>query len=344
MERRLALVRATHLCDYISVLRDIGAPVDRDLARSKLPGHIEETPELYVSVPAAMEWIAQTGHDLEPMELGLIAAGRASLASLPPVRQAALATAQTGLKRLEALAALSRSEDSALEMSIRREGSDFRVHCNMAGLDRHPFVCLAEWLNLQAIISVVRSVVGPFWHPKEMCFVTSGRLPRAVSSSFPNTRILLDQLHTSIVIESIYLAKPTNTFGAPEPDQTSAMALEKDLQDGSGSWGFVYLLRKMIQPYLGEGSPAVAFAAEMAGISTRTLQRRLTQSGSSYTQILQEARFELACMRLNDPGLKVIDVAMMAGYESPQHFTRAFRRFTGATPTVYRQHCFEKPL
>ncbi len=36
--------------------------------------------------------------------------------------------------------------------------------------------------------------------------------------------------------------------------------------------------------------------------------------------------------------MKVIDVAFMAGYESPQHFTRAFRRFTGVTPTAYRRH------
>jgi hypothetical protein len=61
---RLALVRATHLNDYISVLREIGAPVDRELARSKLPQHIEATPDLYVSIPVALEWIARTGHDL----------------------------------------------------------------------------------------------------------------------------------------------------------------------------------------------------------------------------------------------------------------------------------------
>ena len=66
MDGRLALVRATHLNDYIAVLRDIGAPVDRELARSLLPPRIEETPDLYVSVPVALEWIARTGHDLQP--------------------------------------------------------------------------------------------------------------------------------------------------------------------------------------------------------------------------------------------------------------------------------------
>ncbi len=92
----------------------------------------------------------------------------------------------------------------------------------------------------------------------------------------------------------------------------------------------------MVQPYLADGRTDVAFVAEMAGVSTRTLQRRLKMSGTSYSKILQEARFELARVRLGDPGLKVIDVAMMTGYESPQHFTRAFRKFTGVTPSQYR--------
>ena len=93
----------------------------------------------------------------------------------------------------------------------------------------------------------------------------------------------------------------------------------------------------MVQPYLAEGRTDVAFVAEMAGVSTRTLQRRLMMSGTSYSRILQEARFELARAHLSDPCLKVTDVAMIAGYESPQHFARAFRRFTGVTPSEYRQ-------
>ena len=102
-------------------------------------------------------------------------------------------------------------------------------------------------------------------------------------------------------------------------------------------WSFVTLLRVMVQPYLNDGRRDIAFAAEMAGMSTRTLQRRLRLCGSSYSQILQDARFALACRALDDPAMKIIDVAMLAGYESPQHFSRAFRRFTGVTPSQYRR-------
>ena len=51
---------------------------------------------------------------------------------------------------------------------------------------------------------------------------------------------------------------------------------------------------------------------------------------------MQEARFDIARDLLADPARKVIDVAFAAGYESPQHFTRAFRRLAGITPTAYR--------
>jgi AraC-like DNA-binding protein len=244
--------------------------------------------------------------------------------------------AQTGLARLQALAALSRFEDSVLAMSIRQEADRIRVICNMVDLDRHPFVCLAEWLNLQAVISVVRSVAGPAWCPSELCFVGSSRPSEAVQKAFPNTRILVRQKHASVVVARADLAQLT--FDATAPEKNSPGPLPSyDAQDGPAeAWDFINLMRMLIQPYINDGSVDVAVAAEMAGMSTRTLQRRLKLSGSSYSRLLREARFQLACAQLGDPGMKVIDVAMLTGYESPQHFTRAFRRFTGVTPSEYR--------
>jgi len=333
LEDRLALVRASHLNDYISVLRRIGAPVDRDLSQSKIPSCVEETPDLYISIPVGMEWVARCGRDLEPMTLGLLGAQNASLSSLHPVQQVAIVTAQTGLARLEALTLVSRFEDSALAMTIRQEGEQVRVICNMAGLRGHPFVCFAEWLNLQAVISVVRSVAGEHWCPRELCFVSSSRVPDAVQAAFPDSRIRVGQPHTSLTVGLEHLAQPTSD-AVEEADHKVAASGPEDAQAETSE--FVSLLRLLVQPYLSEGRADVAFAAEMAGLSTRTLQRRLRQSGTSFSRILQEARFDLARTLLGDEAMKVIDVAMMAGYESPQHFSRAFRRFTGITPSQYR--------
>ena len=164
------------------------------------------------------------------------------------------------------------------------------------------------------------------------------QVPQAVLAEFPNTRILVGQRHTCVVIERAILARTTRhtITAASEEFSITASAAEPDGQPPV--WELVGLLRMLVQPYLNEGRPDVAFAAELAGISTRTLQRRLALCGSSYSQILQEARFDLACARLDDPTLKVIDVAMMAGYRCPQHFTRAFQRIGGITPSEYRQY------
>ncbi len=335
MGGRLALVRATHLLDYIAVLRDAGAPVDRDLARSRLPPRIEETPDLYVSVPIVLEWVARTGHDFHPMELGLLGAQKASLASLRPAHQTAIMAAQTGLKRLEAVIAIARFEDSALDVSIRQEGDDMRVACAMADFGQHRFLCLAEWLNVQGVISVIRSVLGSAWCPSEICFVSPMCVPPAVQAAFPNTRIMVGQPNTSVVVSRAELARSTCNPLTSESGVPAALA-SLDVEDGQSAWEFIGLMRMMIQPYLNDGRIDISIAAEIAGISARTLQRRLKMSGSTYSQILQEARFALARTRLEDPGMKVTDVAMMVGYDSPQHFTRAFRRFTGVTPSQYR--------
>jgi transcriptional regulator GlxA family with amidase domain len=77
-------------------------------------------------------------------------------------------------------------------------------------------------------------------------------------------------------------------------------------------------------------------AAELAGTSSRTLQRRLIRYGTSYAELGQEVRVQVARKMLSDDSMRICDVARMTGYENPQHFSRAFRRMTGLSPTEYR--------
>ena len=172
MSGRLAIVRAAHLLDYLAVMRRVGVPVDRDLAKSQLPPQIEQSADFYVSVPLAMEWLAHSGRDLEPMELGFLAAQQASQASMKPAHLTEVLAAPTGLKRLQAFIRIARKEDSNLHVSLRREGSQIRVICDETHLNRHPFICFAEWLNLQGTISVLSDLGGPGWSPRELTFVS----------------------------------------------------------------------------------------------------------------------------------------------------------------------------
>lgn len=55
-------------------------------------------------------------------------------------------------------------------------------------------------------------------------------------------------------------------------------------------------------------------------MSERSLQRRLAQSGSTYSQIVQEARFSVASALLADLHLNITDIAVAAGYDNTPHF------------------------
>ena len=102
--------------------------------------------------------------------------------------------------------------------------------------------------------------------------------------------------------------------------------------DPGGSDVSIPLVRAIIRPYLSQGHPHMSLVAEIAGMSERTLQRRLAQSGSTYSKIVQEARFSIASELLADPHLNITDIAFAAGYDNTPHFSRAFKRLTGMRP------------
>ncbi|MGB5570644.1 MAG: helix-turn-helix transcriptional regulator, partial [Sedimenticolaceae bacterium] len=92
-----------------------------------------------------------------------------------------------------------------------------------------------------------------------------------------------------------------------------------------------------IRPYLADGYPTVELAAELAGISVRTLQRRLSQCHVSYSDLVKHLRFEVAADLLADPRNNVIDAACEVGFSDPSHFSRAFRQMAGVSPREFRR-------
>ena len=332
----IAVVRAAHLHVFLDELGAIGVPVEAKLARSRLPPRILEEPDVYVGMALCLEWLAGCSRDVEPMEFGFRAARRGSLASLGAPLLNAIVGAPTGFARLQALIRCASLEDNVLSIRMQAEGDRIRVISTLDGFMSNPFIAFAEWVDLHALISIVRSVAGPQWCPEEISFVSRQRPTAAVQEAFANTRILVGQPCTSILVDGDVLAQPCPANGGARPGRSHPQSQSKpDAEDGV--WSFARALQSAIRPYLADGYPTLPQMAEVMRMSGRTLQRRLQQDGRTYSDIVQEARFDIARGLLVDRSARIIDVAMAAGYESPQHFSRAFRRLTGVSPTSYRR-------
>ena len=77
--------------------------------------------------------------------------------------------------------------------------------------------------------------------------------------------------------------------------------------------------------------------AERLGMSARTLQRKLHASGTSHQELLDEMRRDLAVRYLREPGMAVCEVAYLLGFSESSAFHRAFKRWTGTTPSEFRR-------
>ena len=88
---------------------------------------------------------------------------------------------------------------------------------------------------------------------------------------------------------------------------------------------------------LSEGVPTLADVAESLGMSSRTLQRRLSAYGVAYQDLVLEARKTLSEQLLRRTDYALAEIAFLTGFSDQSTFTRAFKRWHGQTPASYRR-------
>lgn len=81
--------------------------------------------------------------------------------------------------------------------------------------------------------------------------------------------------------------------------------------------------------------------AESLNASPNTIRRRLKMEGSSYAEIKESVRRDLAIYHLKRPETPINEIAAMVGFSGPSGFNRAFKSWTGQTPGEYRSQALE---
>ncbi|WP_233475479.1 helix-turn-helix transcriptional regulator [Bradyrhizobium brasilense] len=188
---------------------------------------------------------------------------------------------------------------------------------------------ISQWLQNIFVLHIVRQFAGISWSPRVIAFEALYTPSPEVQSHWPNTRFMSGQKASWIEVpaELLSLANPANDV-RPTPADHEPQSFGKDV---------VSALKLSLPSYLDQGGLTIMQAAEMMGVSTRSLQRRLSLAGLTYSGLLEQARFNNAAKLLGSTEIKIIDVAFSSGYADPAHFTRAFRRISGCTPREFRQ-------
>ena len=107
------------------------------------------------------------------------------------------------------------------------------------------------------------------------------------------------------------------------------------LDEASGT--FEAQLFKLVQRQLVTEPPTLATVAASLNISRRTLQRRLTENGLSFSELLRRCRNNLAASYLANPQLNITDIALLVGYKTVASFSAAFQKWHGVSPSEFRK-------
>lgn len=122
-------------------------------------------------------------------------------------------------------------------------------------------------------------------------------------------------------------------------DEETARVCEercRDLMDRlGGESGPVESLRSALVASPGH-FPSLDECARTLGQSGRTLRRRLEEAGTSFREVRNDVRRALALDYLERTSLPIDEIASLLGYSETPNFYRAFRAWTGGSPSAYR--------
>lgn len=185
----------------------------------------------------------------------------------------------------------------------------------------------ADQLNFCYLLSAFQLAGGGDWAPLEIHLQSSE--PADFETLLPNnnsTRIYLSQPATAVVFPTAMLVAPmlgkasqASTYVADRLPQTLTQAIEQ-------------LLNSSYNARLAN----LRVIADMLDLSPRTLRRRLAESSTTFSEIVDSWRFKSSLDLLEQEHLQIGEIAQRLGYANTSNFDRAFQRWTGRSPRNYR--------
>ena len=139
-----------------------------------------------------------------------------------------------------------------------------------------------------------------------------------------------------LVLDAADLDRP---FPGHNPEMLDMLtpALSAALGELEAQSSITEQVKVVLKRSLASGQPGLSDVARQLGMSDRTLQRRITQEGSTFRDLLAEARRNLSRHLLTDPAIDIDEVACLLGYQDTTSFYRAFREWEGMPPARWRE-------
>lgn len=314
-----------------NVLRSLGADPAELLAAVGLELALFDDPDNLISYAARNELVAYCVTRTGCHHLGLLVGQQAGLHSLGLVGLLVKYSPDVGTA-LRKLARFLHHHIRGAVANLEVIGTSVIFSYNIYHLGSKATDQIGDGA-VACMLNIMRNLCGNAWKPAEVRF--AHQQPNDISpySQFFKAPMVFDAEQNALVFASSWLDRRL-----PETDPELSRFLQKqiDALEIRHGGNFAEQVRSVLRTALLTGCESSDQVAALFSIHHRTLRRRLKEVGTSFRELLDEVRFEIARQMLKDTAMDVGQIAAVLDYADASAFTRAFRRWSGATPNQWR--------
>jgi AraC-like DNA-binding protein len=181
--------------------------------------------------------------------------------------------------------------------------------------------------------NILCNLCGRDWKPIEVRF--SHRKPKDIGPfrQFFRAPLRFDAEQNGVLFPAECLKHPVDNA---DPELRRLLQKQVDVLEASHNEDFPDQVRRVLRTALLTGHAKADQVAALFSMHTRTLNRRLKTAGTSFQEIADQGRYEIAQQMLESSELELVQIALALDYADASAFTRAFRRWSGTTPSVWR--------
>jgi AraC-like DNA-binding protein len=320
---------AIHVLELLRMMRGFGLGAQELLAGSGVTEEALETRDARVSISALQQVVGRAVALTGQPGLGIMLGLRMRVPAHGYLGFAAL-TAPTLRHAIELAVRYSPTRTTALGLRFEEgEPSSLYIdeYCEL-GAARETVLYMFTvglWRIGEELTGRRLSGVAEYAFPEPAARPHMSGAPVSVVYGQPAHRLRFSRGYLEL---PLIMAEPSASLLAQEQCERELEALDRDT--------LVERVRGVL-PRPEGGVRNVDEVAAALGISVRTLHRKLKAEGIVFSDLSKALQQREACRMLADASLSIEQVAESVGYSDVSSFTRAFRRWTGTTPAVYRR-------
>ncbi|MBV8379373.1 MAG: AraC family transcriptional regulator [Paucibacter sp.] len=331
-----ALIRSASLTHYVEVAQSVGLDPYRMLADVELNVRALSEPDLQIPVERVGLLLERSAQASGVEAFGLRMAESRQLSNLGAVgmliRDQRTLRDSIGLL-VRYLSTLNGAMSMMLEevdgiAIIREEVSTRRGTGARQGIE----------LGIGVLVTLMRRFLGAHWQPRRVCFVHAA--PRDLSAHLRILGPCIDFNHefNGVIFASAEL-DAVNAHADPAMARYAQQLLDAMPQSRAPS--IQEDIRRVALLLLPSGRCSIEQVAQHLGLVCRTVQRRLADEGTSFSDLINQLRVELAERYVTGGERALTDVAALLGFSAPSGFSRWYQAQFGCSPSQARARARE---